>query len=195
MIMAKDVAKQEGRLDIEGIMRMAVQVSDRVQLEDVRLVGCNSTMVSFPEKGPNNFEVTASTEFTVDKEKSVIFVLVHFGLNAVKSKGEPLAKIRADMLLGYNINNFEGLTDAHFKCFAEQNAIFNAWPYWREFIQSMTTRMQLPPLILPVHRFGTKLPEKRTLKGKGKKPITTRVISTTKKPVKKVANQRRTKKA
>lgn len=30
--------------------------------------------------------------------------------------------------------------------FAEFNATFNAWPYWREYLQSTTVRMGLPPV-------------------------------------------------
>jgi len=34
--------------------------------------------------------------------------------------------------------------------FATFNATFNAWPYWREFVQSMTSRMGLPSVVIPV---------------------------------------------
>jgi hypothetical protein len=34
--------------------------------------------------------------------------------------------------------------------FANFNATFNAWPYWREFVQSMTGRMGLPSVVIPV---------------------------------------------
>lgn len=30
------------------------------------------------------------------------------------------------------------------------NATFNAWPYWRELAQSMTQRMGIPPVVVPV---------------------------------------------
>jgi hypothetical protein len=36
--------------------------------------------------------------------------------------------------------------------FARINAVFNAWPYWREYVQSTTSRMNLPPMVLPVMR-------------------------------------------
>lgn len=49
--------------------------------------------------------------------------------------------------------------------FAQTNGVFNAWPYWREFIQSMSTRMQLPPIVLPPFRMGAS-PHARTPKRK-----------------------------
>ncbi len=36
--------------------------------------------------------------------------------------------------------------------FASLNGVFNAWPYFREFLQSATTRMGLPQFVLPVFR-------------------------------------------
>ena len=42
--------------------------------------------------------------------------------------------------------------------FAEVNGVFNVWPYCREFIQTTTARMGLPPVVLPLFRVagGTK---------------------------------------
>lgn len=34
--------------------------------------------------------------------------------------------------------------------FAHFNATFNAWPYWREFVQSITGRMGLPVVTIPI---------------------------------------------
>jgi hypothetical protein len=36
--------------------------------------------------------------------------------------------------------------------FAHANGIFNLWPYWREFVQSVSTRMGLNGLVVPTYR-------------------------------------------
>jgi hypothetical protein len=36
--------------------------------------------------------------------------------------------------------------------FSRTNAMFNSWPYWREFVQSTVARMCLPPLTIPLFR-------------------------------------------
>ncbi len=36
--------------------------------------------------------------------------------------------------------------------FAHFNSAFNAWPYWREYVQSMTQRLGLPPVTIPILR-------------------------------------------
>jgi len=42
--------------------------------------------------------------------------------------------------------------EAYFQSFAEYNGVYNAWPYFREFVQNITMRMGVPPLVLPVYR-------------------------------------------
>jgi preprotein translocase subunit SecB len=134
------------------------------------------------------------TDFNADRNKNMLFVLVHFGLDAVDKSDKPLAKIQADMLLLYRIENFEDLTDDHLKHFADKNAVFNAWPYWREFVQSATARMQLPTLTLPTYRFGINLPEKSTISGAKKAILATTKETSKSKARKKTAKKRTVKK-
>ena len=53
------------------------------------------------------------------------------------------------------MKSFEGINDEHLHAFSATNGVFNAWPYWREFVQNTTARMGLPtPVIVPVFRLG-----------------------------------------
>lgn len=42
--------------------------------------------------------------------------------------------------------------------FANWNAVFNAWPYWREFVSNMLGRANLPQFIVPVMRLPVAAP-------------------------------------
>lgn len=44
--------------------------------------------------------------------------------------------------------------------FAANNVPFNAWPYWRELVQSACSRMSLPRVVLPAKRLGPARPVK-----------------------------------
>ena len=57
--------------------------------------------------------------------------------------------IEATFLLTYAIEN-EGPTEREAEAFAAATATYNVWPYWREFVQSMTTRMGLPGITIPL---------------------------------------------
>jgi hypothetical protein len=40
------------------------------------------------------------------------------------------------------------------KAFADTNAVMNCWPYWRELVQSNVSKMNLPPLVVPLLRWA-----------------------------------------
>lgn len=64
-----------------------------------------------------------------------------------------VAKVSCEMALDYLVSDvaaFEQLTEEDCVDFASLNGLYNAWPYLREYCQSMSLRMLLPaPIILP----------------------------------------------
>lgn len=56
----------------------------------------------------------------------------------------------------YDLHEGFQLTPEHVKAFKDGNAIFNAWPYFREYLQNNLLRMGLPPLIAPFLRLQPK---------------------------------------
>ena len=71
-------------------------------------------------------------------------------------KGDPIILIDCTLVLEYEAKAVGDLPAANLRAFAETNGVFNAWPYWREFAQSMAARMGIPRLVIPVFRFPVK---------------------------------------
>jgi len=70
----------------------------------------------------------------------------------------------------YSFNQKADFKKDDLDMFANVNGVFNCWPYWREFVQNITTRMGLPSLIVPLLKIPKKpSPSKKT---KGKKKLT-----------------------
>ena len=46
------------------------------------------------------------------------------------------------------------MTKDYFAIFARVNLPVNTWPYFREFVHSMISRMGLPPVVLPLVKRG-----------------------------------------
>ncbi len=141
-------------------------VSDRVQLKDVRLLRCNCVQTPEALFGKKTFAINYSTEVQVDKKSGCIFVIVKFLFEAfIESKTKkPVIVIDASFLLTYKIEDFDGLTQKGFEQFANLNGIYNAWPYWREYVQNTIVRMGLPSLSIPVFRILE--PPKKKIVGK-----------------------------
>jgi hypothetical protein len=49
------------------------------------------------------------------------------------------------------------------QAFAETNALMNCWPYWRELVQAMVSKMGLPPLVVPLLRWVMPTPQPKTV--------------------------------
>jgi hypothetical protein len=61
-------------------------------------------------------------------------------------------RISVAFALTYLLDNAMTASDEVLAEFARVNGAFNAWPYFREFVQAMSVRMSLPPIVLPVLR-------------------------------------------
>jgi preprotein translocase subunit SecB len=172
--MAKKKVKNKA-LKKENKAVAGLLVSERVQLKDVRLISCKCDQTPEATLGKKDYGINYSTEVQIDKKNGYVIVTAKFQFKAfTESKTQkPVILIDASFLLAYKIENFEGLTQKGFEQFANLNGIYNAWPYWREFVQNTVTRMGLPSLTIPVFRLAQ---------------------STTKKSVKKKMVRRKTKK-
>ena len=71
---------------------------------------------------------------------------------AVNKETKPYLSIEATFVLTYSAESFEDLSDENLQAFATTNGVYNAWPYWREYVQSTVTRMGFPPIVVPVFR-------------------------------------------
>lgn len=135
----------------------AIKVSDRVELKSVRLIASNCQQNPNCPPGQKACDIEKTVRFDVDKEQNIIgvfanIVLQAFGEKVERKKENSFLKIDATFLLLYHIKSLEGLDDEEFRNFAELNGVYNAWPYWREFVQNITGRMELPTLTIPVFR-------------------------------------------
>jgi hypothetical protein len=137
----------------------AVKVADRVNLQSVKLLACNCKQNPKCPSGRRDIDIAWTSRFEVDKKKNLIGVLIRFVLNAFgeeveRKRKNSLLNIEATFSLLYSINSVEDLDDVALRSFAKLNGTYNAWPYWREFVQSITSRMELPTLTVPVFRIA-----------------------------------------
>lgn len=79
-----------------------------------------------------------------------------------EKKPEPVVLVECAYEVDYVLREGFEITPEHVRAFKDGNAIFNAWPYFREYLQSNLQRMGLPPLTAPFLRLQPKpKPRKR----------------------------------
>lgn len=135
----------------------AKPVSDRVQILEIRLLESRAEQKRFDEDLPKRLTQQIGIETHVDKDRSLLSVFPHFMLVVKRHEGSPeelLVRIEARFALTYTLASQENLSEENYEAFGQRNGVYNAWPYWREFVQSTTVRMGLPALTLPVYRVG-----------------------------------------
>lgn len=159
----ENIDKKTKTIDFQRV----VKVADRIDLQAVRLIQSDCLLRATGLRGPYELALDQSVEVRVDSDRKSMAVIPSFKVDAfVKDvkKEEPDFKISASFVLNYKIENSEGLSDEDFQAFGDVNGIFNAWPYWREFVQNTTVRMGLPPLTIPVFRFpSSKVTQKKKI--------------------------------
>jgi len=123
-------------------------LNSRAELRDIRLVdariGCPSRLAD----SPKNLEI--SVEFTPDCahiEGSTLFVATSFTFKTgpADAIGEPVVFVHCRFEACYDL--VEGYTPAkrELDAFREGNAIFNCWPFFREYVASTVVRSGYPP--------------------------------------------------
>jgi preprotein translocase subunit SecB len=84
----------------------------------------------------------------------IVHAKIQARVSPAEGKGEDFVSIAGVFELVYRIHAEIKASPSQLQAFAESNAVFNSWPYFREYVQAMTTRMALPPIMLPLFRLS-----------------------------------------
>jgi hypothetical protein len=141
------------------LYELAYSVSDRVELHNVILADCHAMRA--PDLSSTSGSMRGTTVVSgISHAKSTELKQIHIMVSFVFYQGTDDEKIgplsiKASFVLFYSVSSFDGIDDERIEAFGQINGVFNAWPYWREFVQNTTSRMGLAkPIVIPVFRLG-----------------------------------------
>lgn len=142
----KNVARVASGVEIGGIRLVEANAKTRIRsVHEVTGSGANLML--------------SPTATVVEGPDSSGFFLVLATMDARvvpdEGDGEPFVHVLVRFELRYRLREGFTATRSDLNEFARGNGIFNAWPYFREAIQTATARMDLPPVVLPLYRFET----------------------------------------
>ena len=134
-----------------------------IEIESVRLRKANCRSAVHPSETADAINVKASCKAAVVKEPGEdgsLRIETTFTMEVRSASDEE--KLQAEILgtfeLSYKVPDDESFSSEELDAFGQGNAVFNAWPYWRELVQASLARMSMPLLTVPVFR----LPRNRT---------------------------------
>lgn len=174
MIQASPLPAELENLDMEAVARVAREA----ELRDLYLLRASvSRLGPEPVQGRLVLEFDCATRLLEEsKADHLLPVACDFSL-AAREEEEPrreVMRVEATFLVSYEVAHPENLSKEDLHHFARINPLYNAWSYWREFVHSMTTRMGLPPFLVPLLKIGPRQapapPPPEEKKRRGRRP-------------------------
>lgn len=176
MVRKNDSSLKEGAfIDFKVVARVA----DKVDLKDIYLLEANiksNTEERDPRKA--SLELSFGSEILPQESGDNLAVQCNF-LVVAFPKDDPekiFMNIEAAFVVDYLLASPDEFIQSDLEMFARINPIYNTWPYWREFVQNITTRMGFPALKIPLFKVAKsdnsgskskcKIPSKKTKKSK-----------------------------
>lgn len=119
-------------------------------------------------------EDAQQVEATVSDGSKALFVRLHFdtGVRLIDATdGKPIPKdgevptervcgeVQVTFVAEYRVKDGKMLDEAALGAFAQHNAMYHVWPYWRELAQTAFHRMRFPEVVLPMHFVARNAPD------------------------------------
>ncbi len=132
---------------------LTAPLSAIVEIESVILAESRTFRHPACETPPEEVSLQVDVATDLNEESGRIFVGPRFAIIGHRNDDdEEMLRIEAVFIAIYRVPSLKGIQQEHLKAFGELNGLYNLWPYWREFVQSATTRMGFPALTIPVFR-------------------------------------------
>lgn len=149
----KKLVKSASELD------MALEVSNAINIKEITLVEshCKLLPVARNADGEHNFTISACTDYSVEDSGKLLLTQARLKFKARNAEDEDLVQLEAAYIAIYSLKAEKPFSSDHYTHFADYCSVFHIWPYWREFVQRSIAGFSLPPLTLPVFKFGAKL--------------------------------------
>jgi len=141
------------QLDMKAVARIA----SRVHLTEVRLIGLSAVRVSDSDEKQLQAKVEPSCTARIAGPDRIDATCL-YKFKGSDSKRD-LATVDVTYLLVYRTEGSDPIDESDLEHFANANGAYNSWPFVRELLHSMTSRMGFPPFVLPVLSFSPPRPQ------------------------------------
>ncbi len=124
------------------------------QLQNVSLLE-TAAKASFPDSGSQPGELSADFDVsaigTIIGADDLSMMACEVALVFKGTVGEhPLCTVTAKYGVAYTLTPGYVEEEGAVQFFADNNALFNVWPFFREHLWSLTQKMGMPPFVLPL---------------------------------------------
>jgi hypothetical protein len=143
----------------QAAMKAAYSFQVHANLTDIQLLDCSARVSESFESETTELRLQLAVESTVLRivdQKAMVSVSVKVEgqreAGDTESTEPPLFQTACRYSLTYELADGFSPSDEEQKAFAAGNAVFHAWPYSREFLQSLASKMGISLAPLPLLR-------------------------------------------
>lgn len=150
--------------DLREAQRVAARAAARVQVRDVRTVAGEFKFQNFPEQGLSyGLHIDFEIDYAVGDPAILLAVEYQTSIDSTNEQGEEfeVADVKFTLALLATItllDDEDPLAEEEVEAYCATTGTFALYPYAREYLQSVTTRMGLPALTLSVLRLPSEGP-------------------------------------
>jgi hypothetical protein len=159
-------------------LQLAGLVARHVQLHSINLQDASLSARIDPLNVPEHLKLSQSYRARYerpDTRPGKIYVFVDFQFDAAPPEqgegGTQSVHLEATYIVIYDLGNAADESEEALEQFAELNGAYNAWPYWRELVQTVTGRVGLAAIVVPVFRPPVRQLEKESSAPEARAPV------------------------
>jgi hypothetical protein len=152
--------------DVKALKQRLFQLSSKAELQAIKLVQSSAELVppgqdteleDFvpPEQCRLEASLSHHGEAVVPPDvDDVIVCVARFELEGRNADHleQVICRFSCAWLIVYGLEGASEEEDDALQFFADKNAVYNAWPFFREHVHSLTVKMDLPPFVAPLFK-------------------------------------------
>ncbi|EOU1741768.1 protein-export chaperone SecB [Clostridium perfringens] len=124
-----------------------------LEIIDIRLNEVNTKCIKYVEEVENHLDVELIYECKDVEVKVINEINMYPKFNVkLKSKDELCLTLNLKFNIKYSVKDLELFSEEYVQKFIDKNVPINIWPYAREIISSITSRMGYPSLIISPYK-------------------------------------------
>ena len=102
---------------------------------------------------PDGIELKIKEKPSYILEENNLLITYEYELQGISTNDKiRFFKIKSIFKIIYSVENPSDINDEFFEIFSHFTLEMLMWPYFRELVQNITSRMSIPPLTLPMKR-------------------------------------------
>ncbi len=141
-------------------LQLLSSVSQFVELRSIVLRKASAEATVHPEDRAANWTYkqrhAVRYELLADRNLLRLYPTFEFAAYAAETPSTPVATLEAEYALTYELKADANRETSALQVFAEVNGPFVVWPYWRELVQTVTGRLGLAGVVVPVFKIDVK---------------------------------------